>query len=476
VTTTTDILRRDIEFLKRGTQRAIRWLLAGTQIAAPGVVTDVDIGSGMSATVVGSKVTLSASGGGGGAVDSVTAGDSTITIGGTSTDPTVKVTPGTFDAAGAAAAALVTAEAHADSGDASTLAAAKTYADTGDALALKKASDLSDLHSASSARSNLGLGTAATHAASDFLQASNNLSDVGNKTTSFDTIAPASATKGDILVYNGTHWVKHTHGSDGQIVWFDSSQSDGLANVSSAVLPFRPLSAEILADSPLLYYKCNESSGTTLIDYGSAGANLTYQGTAGSAYRLQDSKLLHTSDTDKYTAFVSTGYATANVNPTGVSVPNGSWWVCAVFTGRLATVSRIQTFLQLSNNATSTNAFFFGLSTTNTPQTLLIGATFSPAGFMDYRATVFRTFIFHAIKDAGAKTISFYANGIFLGVANYTTEFSTNLTTPLLRVGLAQDGTSYCTGTLGHVAMGYGATLAEARIIAQAQAAGLYGL
>lgn len=44
-----------------------------------------------------------ASGGGGGAVDSVAAGNATITIGGTAADPTVAVTPGTFDAAGAAA-------------------------------------------------------------------------------------------------------------------------------------------------------------------------------------------------------------------------------------------------------------------------------------------------------------------------------------------------------------------------------------
>lgn len=43
-------------------------------------------------------------GGGGGTVDSVSAGDSTITVAGTGTNPTVKVTPGTFDASGAAAA------------------------------------------------------------------------------------------------------------------------------------------------------------------------------------------------------------------------------------------------------------------------------------------------------------------------------------------------------------------------------------
>jgi hypothetical protein len=51
-----------------------------------------------------------AGGGGGGGVASVTAGNSTITIGGTAGAPTVAVTPGTFDAAGAASSALSTAE------------------------------------------------------------------------------------------------------------------------------------------------------------------------------------------------------------------------------------------------------------------------------------------------------------------------------------------------------------------------------
>lgn len=48
---------------------------------------------------------------------------------------------------------------------------------------LQIALNLSDLADPAAARTNLGLGTAATHAATDFLQVANNLSDLGNAAT-----------------------------------------------------------------------------------------------------------------------------------------------------------------------------------------------------------------------------------------------------------------------------------------------------
>src|SRR6185295_7206928 len=93
-------------------------------MAAADKVVIVDPVTGEGANVVGGVLQVSA-GGGGGAVDSVTAGDGSITVGGTATDPTVEVsaaTQGTIASAAAAAAAAVPKSLY----DANTILAATT--------------------------------------------------------------------------------------------------------------------------------------------------------------------------------------------------------------------------------------------------------------------------------------------------------------------------------------------------------------
>lgn len=61
----------------------------------------------------------------------------------------------------------------------------------------------------------------------DFLRAENNLSDVADKTESFDTIAPGT-TKGDLIVFNGTNNVRVPIGSNGQVLTANSAQASGV--------------------------------------------------------------------------------------------------------------------------------------------------------------------------------------------------------------------------------------------------------
>lgn len=141
-----------------------------------------------STAFVQAAIALGGGGGGGGGLSSFTSPDSSITIGGTLSDPTVEVASGVF------------LKVSNNLSDLASVSTARTNLGLGTAAVqnvaafLQASNNLSDLASASTARTHLGLGTAATQNLAAFAQAANNLSD----------LASVAAARGNIGLGSGT--------------------------------------------------------------------------------------------------------------------------------------------------------------------------------------------------------------------------------------------------------------------------------
>ena len=279
--------------------------------------------------------------------------------------------------------------------------------------------------------------------------------------------------KGDLAAGTGANTaVKLTVGSDGQVVQAESGQTTGLAWVDDPANLTR-LSAIILGDSPMAYWKCNETSGTTLDNAeGTAAYDLTVSG----SYTLAYTYLLPGS-TEKYLYIGNTSAYAGVSGDIGFSSPiNGDWTIEAlVIPGDWAS-NAIRIFSIAGVGETEATNYQAAISFAVTTGELIcfweygagtnvtISSTFIPTKFTPYWVS--------AVKDGTANTVTFYINGRLISSISYANE-PTGGTDASVVTRIGHDGTGN-TGnfTIGHVCV-WASKLTAAQIRDHALAAGL---
>lgn len=212
----------------------------------------------------------------------------------------------------------------------------------------------------------------------------------------------------------------------------------------------------VLADSPTGYWKFNESSGTTITDYGSAGLNLTTSGspTLGVTGPITG---------DTACSFVSASLQYASVADNSNVLQNGDVFTLECWYKRSATQS---TFQSIMGKGTSGGARFLVDNGNHVNLTVTGGTTvYAQTGtFTD------TTNWHHLVLTKNGSTVKFYLDTVdTAGTINNTTVATD--TDPFL-VGRKTTGlTDYLNGSIAHVAVYVGTALSSARVTAHYNAA-----
>lgn len=230
------------------------------------------------------------------------------------------------------------------------------------------------------------------------------------------------------------------------------------------------LESAISALSPKLWYKCTETSGTTITNYGSAtGCNLTLAG----SYTLNDRALI-TGDTQKF-LHLNAGTSTTGGRAVSSGIGNlatpitGDWTISFL----LEFVSAINTtdFWVFSHGSsgetTATNHQFaiafnypspilysfweYGTGGTNVQPTftkVLNGGLLG--GYDAFSATSTNKFIVTIVKDSVEMVLSYYVNGFFKETISYANE-PTGGTSNSIRIGATSGSEAVTNSTVGHI-------------------------
>ncbi len=241
------------------------------------------------------------------------------------------------------------------------------------------------------------------------------------------------------------------------------------------------LSAEILADVPTGYWKCNDTSGSTIVDSSGNGFDLTVTGTPTLAYAVEVP-----TETASFLRIKGTGDGASLTSALGTSPPlTGDISFCCIVTPEsLITNHNLLFSLGLNSSETEANniQFYAYLDIGNSGRLTVFwenGAGTDTNVAQSQQSSqlpvLMRSAMWHAVKDGTAKTVTFYRNGVLMGNAvSYTNNPTGGTGSIQARIGF--DGT-LSTGTMriAHVAFFNAVKLTAARVWAHARAAGMAG-
>jgi hypothetical protein len=231
------------------------------------------------------------------------------------------------------------------------------------------------------------------------------------------------------------------------------------------------LDTEILADAPHNYWKLNETSGATAIDYGSSNTPMTYTGTT-LAYAA-----IVPSSSEKFPLFFGTTAKAVTANQLGFTVPViGSMTIEGIVVPYLDNVNPMHLIsLSLTGETLATNFQFSLYAVTSGDVTTFweqgLGVNVSPNVTSGIKLLSGKPHHLVLTKNSVTKQINWWVNGIRGQPASYTLEPSGG-TTAVGAIGYNGNDLQ-SSAVRAHIAL-YDKVLTEERIVAHAKAAGLY--
>lgn len=230
------------------------------------------------------------------------------------------------------------------------------------------------------------------------------------------------------------------------------------------------LESAISALSPKLWYKCTETTGTTITNYGSAtGCNLTLAG----SYVLNDRALI-AGDVQKF-LHLNSGSSTTGGRALSSGIGNlgtplsGDWtisfllefvstmntsdfWMFSNGSSGESTATNYQ-FATVFNTPTALQYMFWefgtgGTNVTTTNTKVLNGGLLG--GYNVFSTTSTNKFIVTIVKDSVEMVLNYYVNGFFKETISYSAE-PTGGTSNSIRLGTATNNETITNTAVGHI-------------------------